>query len=113
MARDKAKQAAWAKANREKRNAQQRLRRAQNPGRALAWHRKAKMSGLPDVAAEPGDPCACCLRPMRRVYADHCHTKGRFRGFVCHRCNLWLAARDAKDWMQAADDYLKRTTGQD
>jgi hypothetical protein len=38
-----------------------------------------------------GGCCEKCGTPesemSKRLHLDHCHTTGRFRGFLCHRCN--------------------------
>jgi hypothetical protein len=33
----------------------------------------------------------------RLVYMDHCHATGKFRGFVCNRCNQKRAMKDKLD----------------
>ena len=36
-----------------------------------------------------GAPCDCCGR-VRRLFVDHCHGTGRFRGHICQQCNVGL-----------------------
>jgi len=36
-----------------------------------------------------GAGCECCGRD-RRLFVDHCHTTGRFRGHICQQCNVGL-----------------------
>ena len=53
--------------------------------------------------------CAICEEtPQRRLVVDHCHTSGRVRGLLCHRCNVQLAPleRDGGVWLIAAQRYL-------
>jgi len=38
----------------------------------------------------PGDAsCECCGRPSK-LFLDHCHSTGRFRGYLCQQCNVGL-----------------------
>lgn len=44
-------------------------------------------------AAGQGFRCAICLKhtvPGKPLCVDHCHTTGRVRDLLCHRCNLIL-----------------------
>jgi hypothetical protein len=71
--------------------------------------RKRGMIGLPAVEAAPGHLCECCLRPtQKQPHADHDHATGLFRGWLCQRCNLRLAAVDDRAWLASARDYLAR-----
>jgi hypothetical protein len=61
------------------------------------------------LAAQDG-PCALCgERPAEHV--DHDHTFGQVRGLLCSCCNQGLGNfRDRREYLQAAVDYLERTT---
>ena len=38
----------------------------------------------------PNDaPCECCGR-LSRLFLDHCHSTGGFRGYLCQQCNVGL-----------------------
>lgn len=56
--------------------------------------------------------CAICNKPntfrgRRRLVFDHCHASGKFRGLICHYCNLVLgAAKDKPETLIAAAQYL-------
>lgn len=56
--------------------------------------------------------CAICHKPntfrgRRRLVFDHCHTTGKFRGLICHHCNLILgSAKDNPETLIAAAEYL-------
>ena len=38
----------------------------------------------------PNDaPCECCGH-LSRLFLDHCHSTGGFRGYLCQQCNVGL-----------------------
>jgi hypothetical protein len=97
-------------ANREKRKAQKRTRRIEHRDYVL---RKDRISGYyRDKTWGPGEPekaeaarphvlaCAICDRidPGQRSWmADHCHESGKFRGFLCQRCNVRIDKHSLQD----------------
>lgn len=121
----RAKGKVWRDANRERRritarqwqikNAtriaeQQRLRREADPQAAREYARKAK--GLPaPTRSEPAE-CECCnidvvLLP-RGLCLDHDHMTGKFRGFICTRCNVAIGALgDSITGVKRALKYLE------
>ena len=50
--------------------------------------------------------CAICVLPLTKHHIDHCHTTGKVRGLLCHRCNTRLGGLDDKQWRDAALRYL-------
>lgn len=55
-----------------------------------AWRVKR---GCPEPTRPCPELCECCGRPPspKRVLAlEHCHETGKFRGWLCHRCNTAL-----------------------
>lgn len=65
-----------------------------------------------ELVAKQEGKCAVCTQPFESGFAqhavDHCHTTGRIRGLLCHRCNLGLGHfSDDPDIMQRAVDYLR------
>lgn len=89
--------AAWRKANPEK------MRKA--------TRRYAGMVGVPDKEAQVGDPCDVCGKPMAVTpHADHDHSTGLFRGWVCKSCNVGLAFVERPGWIECAKSYLDRRT---
>jgi len=41
------------------------------------------------------------------THVDHCHRTGKFRGILCQRCNVRLAALEDKPFVEAATRYLE------
>lgn len=56
--------------------------------------------------------CAICLRPpcvQRNLSIDHCHTTGKVRGLLCHKCNMALGKLDDDpETILRAHAYLKK-----
>lgn len=52
--------------------------------------------------------CELCGKETKRVH-DHCHKTGKFRGMICHPCNIRLAKIDSRlEWHKKAMAYIKR-----
>lgn len=70
-----------------------------------------KWRGLP----EPTRPCPpCCENPNckrlfepGKIHLDHCHVTGRFRGWLCNRCNLAFGhLGDSKEGLLKSSTYF-------
>jgi len=58
--------------------------------------------------AEPGR-CPICLRYVQALSADHCHSSGRHRDFVCPSCNTGLGMfRDNTETLIRAAAYIEK-----
>ena len=45
----------------------------------------------------------------RKLFIDHCHKTGKFRGIICAMCNSGLGYfKDSIETLQSAIDYLKK-----
>lgn len=56
--------------------------------------------------------CGLCQRKLKQPCVDHCHTTGKIRGLLCHKCNLNLGQieqNNAQDWLNRAQDWLQKT----
>ena len=70
--------------------------------------RRRKMLDVPPEP-EPGTPCECCASPIKGVpRADHNHETGRFRGWLCPRCNTGLGYLERPGFVECARAYLER-----
>ena len=55
-----------------------------------------------------GTPCACCSR-VDKLFCDHDHATGKFRNWVCRRCNAGLGLLgDSEAGLRRALEYLER-----
>lgn len=52
--------------------------------------------------------CGICRETLVRPAIDHCHSTGRVRGLLCHRCNTWLAAIESTWFHASAKRYLAK-----
>ena len=50
----------------------------------------------------------CNINVGKHIKIDHCHKTGKFRGMVCHRCNILLGFLETPtNILQKARDYLR------
>lgn len=61
-----------------------------------------------NLLASQGGECAICGYAPTRAVIDHCHTSGKVRGVLCHRCNIRLPAIEDRDFLAGALRYLGR-----
>lgn len=118
-------------ANIDKRRADQRERwreqkrkwRLENPGEPMrrSFLFNLKRYGLDEVSYNnvlllQNKVCAICKKPevythkgqLKKLTIDHNHKTGKFRGLLCHHCNLLLGhARDNITTLLAAVEYLR------
>ena len=99
---------------------------AEEPEKAKAQRRKKNLKHLYGLTPEQvaamlesqGHRCKICdiellkengVRNCKRGHVvDHCHTTGRIRGILCHRCNQGLGLfRDNPDFLATAIKYLQ------
>jgi len=92
-----------------RRREQQRANRAANPDK----HRRKSWTynGYPEPTRPRPEVCElCCGAPKERdsLNLDHDHRTGRFRGWLCRKCNMALGLlRDSSDLCVAAARYLR------
>lgn len=102
---------------------------SRNPGEGLkrsrAWQKRyperarensrrswRKNAGMPEPTRPVPEYCECCgekLIPGIQTHLDHCHRTGKFRGWLCNRCNRGLGYfGDSIEGLQKAISYLQR-----
>ena len=63
------------------------------------------------ISIAQGKACVICgerERNGKRLSIDHDHSTGKFRGLLCHRCNVGLGMfRDSEDLLSMAISYLR------
>jgi hypothetical protein len=80
-----------------------------NPERWRAYGRKQR--GLPDPTRPCPDVCESCGRSNGKhgMHLDHCHESGKFRGWLCGRCNRGLGfIGDNIESVERLLAYMKR-----
>lgn len=76
---------------------------------SVKWERKRR--GIPEPTYPCPSACELCSNPpgKQSLHADHNHITGKFRGWLCFRCNSALGLlRDSSDLCVAAASYLRR-----
>lgn len=54
------------------------------------------------------DFCDCCGK-KKKLVVDHCHKTLRFRGYICHKCNVGIGGLgDTLEGLMMAIKYLNR-----
>lgn len=60
--------------------------------------------------------CKICLahentQPHKRLYVDHCHTTGKYRGLLCQKCNTGLGMfQDSVESLNKAIEYINENS---
>ena len=67
--------------------------------------------------AAQGGKCAICnnsevrthskTKQVMRLSVDHCHSSGKIRGLLCHRCNLFVGFLEEGDYYIEATHYIQ------
>ena len=71
-----------------------------------------RIRGAINVPAEPVTPYPCdlCGKSITKLNCDHDHETGKFRGWLCHRCNIALGMLgDNAVGLRRALQYLHRS----
>lgn len=101
--------------NPEKYRARNRRLRKLYPERYRDYeHRKLKKKGrFPEPTRPCPEKCETCGRPSvnnRALSLDHDHATGKFRGWLCQKCNAVLGfVDDSEDILINLRDYLIRS----
>lgn len=104
----------WRETNVERIREYSRSWRARNRDRSRQLNRESKRraDGVPEPTRPAPIACELCDRPpsnKRVLAADHDHATGKFRGWLCHRCNTALGLLG--DTMEAVEKALRYLQG--
>lgn len=76
---------------------------AENPTTRAVLRRKEEKAGR-----KRPESCELCGSFSRRICFDHDHETGKFRGWICHRCNATLGfVEDSEELLQRMIEYLR------
>lgn len=80
--------------------------------RMQRWKERREQK-LENEAGRPRqDFCDICGEKCRAVF-DHCHASGKFRGWLCDRCNRTLGqVKDNPALLRSLATYLEKSNGQ-
>lgn len=108
-AKAQATYATWYANNRERLKAKAKAWKIANPDKVITYRRKHTrlLSGVVNPTGETRvGPCEICAR-VKKLYYDHDHSTGVFRGWLCNSCNMRLG------WFEKLGDkfaqYLAKT----
>lgn len=102
----------WYAKNRKKRVAARLKYMKENPVKVLEQARRCRKLPTPSRTAPVN--CECCgihqKDVVRRFALDHCHETGKFRGWLCGRCNTGIGSLgDDLEGVMKAVRYLRRS----
>ena len=100
----------YSASNRETRNARLRQWRKKNPESARRHDKNGRLKQKYGLSIEKVEKmrtaqngkCAICGKETKRLFVDHCHTKGHVRALICQTCNTFLCWYEKK-----ADTIIK------
>jgi uncharacterized protein (DUF927 family) len=87
-----------------------------NKHKSMAIKKKHTKVKRENQAGRPmSEQCEICgtfdKEMKKRLCFDHCHTTGKFRGWICTRCNLTLGlVKDNTETLHAMIKYLNEST---
>ncbi len=107
----RAYQRQWYAKNSKKRIAARTKYVKENVLKVLAQARRYRK--LPAPTRPTPHSCECCGKPrkqfVRNLALDHCHKSGKFRGWLCGRCNTGIGSLgDTLAGVLKAVRYLRR-----
>jgi hypothetical protein len=99
----------YQKKNRESISVKEKIYYSANKSKFVGYSWKSR--GYPPPTRNKTLVCECCGKPPSKkgLSLDHCHSTGKFRGWLCTRCNVGIGALgDNYETVLQALEYLKR-----
>lgn len=93
------------------RNKRLRGYRKRNPDLIREIDRKARYKyryGLSPEDIITNGSCCICGQINKKLVADHCHSSGLFRDFICYSCNTLLGSIENPDKLSHIISYLDK-----
>jgi|SRR5215472_5726164 len=107
----KAARRKWHAENRRLNNARKNEVYWKDPETGRKRERQWRLARKEAAAGRPRPQCCeICGSDKRKIDFDHCHQRGIFRGWICHRCNTILGyVEDDPNHLLKLAAYLQRT----
>lgn len=96
----------WREANRGRVNAKHREYNKAHYSRLRLTKYKLTLDTYETMMVSQNGLCKVCKK-SRRLVIDHCHTTGKVRGLLCHKCNTLISLLDSPELHAAAWVYVK------
>lgn len=90
--------------------------RALNPEKEKArlkrFSEKLEQKRIAEAGREKPELCEICFTNEFKIVFDHCHNSGKFRGWICDRCNRVLGiVKDSPKLLKDLALYLEKSNG--
>lgn len=87
--------------------------RAVNPEkekeRIIRFNLKKDKKKVEEAGRPKPNSCEICKESEFRIVFDHCHASGKFRGWICDRCNRVLGiVKDSPSLLKSLSIYLEK-----
>jgi hypothetical protein len=94
----------YGSVSKDARNARLRDWRKSNPASAARVDKRKRLKSkyglspeqVEQMRADQRGRCGICERETKRLFVDHCHTKGHVRSLLCQTCNTFLGWYEKK-----------------
>jgi len=77
--------------------------------KCISLHKRQRREALKNATPKP-DQCDSCGKKTNKLWLDHCHKSGEFRGWLCPSCNSGIGYfKDDVNLLNLAIKYLTPT----
>jgi len=90
--------------------------RAVNPEKEKArlkrFSQRLEQKRIDQAGRDKPHLCEICVTNEFKIVFDHCHNSGKFRGWICDRCNRVLGiVKDSPKLLKDLAIYLEKSNG--